>query len=210
MEGSVSPGPALLALKRAYKFALMVDEAHSFMALGSAGRGSFNHWEDAGYECPLSEVDVMSCMFSKSVGCTGGFALANGIFAKELLKQGEALEARGVETLSTIVLLRILNLLRKPLLIQHRMRMLREKGEYVARALQGAGCRVLSSPGSAIICFSIGEYANRCNQISFLFLKRTTDSTISGTYRQLTIFHHNCMKMGLAITGAGPPATPIW
>ena len=67
MEGSVSPGPSLLALKKIYQFSLLVDEAHSFMALGSMGRGSFNYWQDAGYECPLRSVDVMSCMFSKSV-----------------------------------------------------------------------------------------------------------------------------------------------
>jgi serine palmitoyltransferase len=157
MEGSISPGPALLALKKVHKFVLLVDEAHSFMALGSAGRGSFNHWEDLGYHCPLSEVDVMSCMFSKSVGCTGGFALANGIFAAELQKQGAELDIRGVETLSTIVLLRILGLLQKPLLIAYRMRVLREKTEYVAEALKRAGCRVLSSPGSAIICFPVGQ-----------------------------------------------------
>ena len=177
MEGSISPGPALLALKRAYKFALLVDEAHSFMALGSAGRGSFNFWEDAGYDCPMSEIDIMSCMFSKSVGCTGGFVLANGIFATELLKQDEALDARGVETLSTIVLLRTLGLLRKPLLIRYRMRMVREKAGYVARALQGAGCRVLSSPGSAVICFSVGEYASRRLRSSILFLNKALTAT---------------------------------
>lgn len=180
------------------------------MALGSEGHGSFNYWEDVGYECPTSEVDIMSCMFSKSVGCTGGFVLANGTFATELLKQGEALDARGVETLSTIVLLRILGLLRKPLLIRHRMRMLREKAEYVLRALKGAGCRVLSSPGSAIICFSVGESTYCHPRIRIPLLNRSTDSTISGTYSQLTRFHGETIKMGLAITDAGPPATTMW
>lgn len=127
------------------------------MALGSKGRGSFNHWEDAGYECPTREVDVMSCMFSKSVGCTGGFVLANGLFAPELQKQGKELELRGVETLSSIVLLRILGLLRKPLLIQHRMHLVHQKANYVAQELKKAGCRILSAPGSAIVCFSVGE-----------------------------------------------------
>lgn len=210
MEGSVSPTPALLALKRAYKFTLLIDEAHSFMALGSEGRGSFNYWEDAGYECPMSEVDIMSCMFSKSVGCTGGFVLANGIFATELRKQGEARDVRGVETLSTIVLLRILGLLRKPLLIKHRMCMVREKAEYVARALKGAGCRVLSSPGSAVICFSVGEYTYCPLHIRIPLLNRSTDSTISGTYSQVVRFHGEALKMGLAITGAGPPVTTMW
>ena len=156
MEGSISPGPAILALKRVYNFCLLIDEAHSFMALGSAGKGSFNHWQDAGYDCPLRSVDVMSCMFSKSVGCTGGFVLANGPFARELQDQGKKLITRGIEKLSTIVLLRILGLLRKPMLIQHRMNLVQEKAAYVARALSAAGCKILSSPGSAIICFPVG------------------------------------------------------
>lgn len=157
MEGSVSPGPALIALKKIFKFTLLVDEAHSFMALGSSGRGSFNHWEDLGYECSLKEVDVMSCMFSKSVGCTGGFGLANGIFAPELRKQGESLKASGMETLSTVVLLRILTILSKPKLIQHRMRMLRDKATYVSQALSETGLRILSTPGSPIVCFPVGK-----------------------------------------------------
>ncbi|EAS35853.2 uncharacterized protein CIMG_01207 [Coccidioides immitis RS] len=186
MEGSVSPGPALLALKKVYNFALLVDEAHSFMALGSAGRGSFNHWEDLGYKCPLEEVDVMSCMFSKSVGCTGGFALANGVFAEELRKQGETLKERGVETLSTVVLLRILNLLSKPKLIRHRMCLLRKKSEYISRALGNAGFRILSTPGSPIVCFPVG------------------------TVRQVIRFHAEALKEGVAVTGGVPPATPLW
>ena len=156
MEGSISPGPAILALKEVYKFCLLIDEAHSFMALGSHGRGSFNHWQDAGYCCPMNKVDVMSCMFSKSVGCTGGFVGANGPFAAELDRQGEILTTRGIERLSTIVLLRILGLLRKPLLIQERMGLVHEKAKYVAGALTAAGCKVLSSAGSAIICFPVG------------------------------------------------------
>ena len=156
MEGSISPGPAILALKRIYNFSLLIDEAHSFMAMGSYGKGSFNHWQDAGYDCPLNSIDVMSCMFSKSVGCTGGFVLANGPFAGELKTQGKKLINGKIEKLSTIILLRILGLLRKPMLIQHRMNLVQEKAAYVARALSAAGCKILSSPGSAIICFPVG------------------------------------------------------
>ncbi|KAL4870553.1 hypothetical protein BDV12DRAFT_165811 [Aspergillus spectabilis] len=186
MEGSVPPIPAILALKKIYKFALLIDEAHSFMALGSMGRGSTDYWRDAGFDLPMSEVDLMSAMFSKAVGCTGGMVLANGAFATELRKQGAARDARGVETLSTVVLLRILNLLRKPSLIRHRMRMIREKAEYVAEGLRKAGLQVLSSPGAAIVVFPVG------------------------TVSQATVFHTHANKLGVAITAGGPPATPVW
>ncbi|KAL4954542.1 a-oxoamine synthase fum8 [Aspergillus filifer] len=186
MEGSVPPIPAILALKKVYGFSLLVDEAHSFMALGSMGKGSLNYWEDAGFTCPMSEVDLMSAMFSKAVGCTGGMVLANGIFATELRKQAAARDARGVETLSTVVLLRILNLLRKPLLIKYRMRMIREKARYVAEGLRKSGLQVLSSPGAAIVVFP------------------------AGTVSQATNFHTHAVSLGLAVTAGGPPATPLW
>ncbi len=82
--------------------------------------------------------------------------LANGLFARELQDQGKKLIIRGIEKLSTIVLLRILGLLRKPMLVQYRMNLVQEKAAYVARALSAAGCKILSSPGSAIICFPVG------------------------------------------------------
>lgn len=178
------------------------------MALGSAGRGSFNHWQDAGYDCPLIEVDIMSCMFSKSVGGTGGFVLANGIFAEPLRKGGEELEARGVETLSTIVLLRILGLLRKPKLITHRMQMLKEKAAYVSKELSRAGLCVLASPGSAVICLPVGKHRwiPIQNHIFHGYVSHRSIGTVHKTAR----FHTECAKLGVAVTGAGPPATEIW
>lgn len=161
MEGSFAPIPYILALKRIYKFTLLVDEAHSFMSTGSAGRGSFNHWQDLGFECPFGEVDVMTCMFSKSVGCTGGMVVANNEFAEELHRQDDTIQQSGVETLPTIVLIRIISLLRKPLLIKHRMRLIYTKAVYVAQELSRMGCAVLSSPGSAIVCFFVGK----CNAV---------------------------------------------
>lgn len=64
MEGSMSPAPALIALKRVYNFCLLVDEAHSYMSIDSAGRGTFNRWQNLGYDCPFAGVDVMTFTFS--------------------------------------------------------------------------------------------------------------------------------------------------
>lgn len=186
LEGAISPLPALLALKRVYNFTLLVDEAHSFLAMGSSGRGSLNYWQDLGYECRFEDVDVMTFTFSKSVGCTGGFVLANGAVGEELRRQDEQLASRGAESLSTVGLLRLLSLIRKPALVAHRMRLLREKADYVAQALRSAGCCVLASPGSAAICFPVG------------------------TVSQVSMFHGVAVKMGVAVAGAGPPATPMW
>lgn len=169
MEGTTGPIPAILALKKIYGFKLLVDEAHSFLSLGSTGRGSFNYWQDLGYDCPLKDADIMTCMFSKSVGCTGGMVLANGAFATQLAVEGLTIAKYGSEKLSTAVIVRVLGLLRKPQLIRRRMAALQSKATYAAHMLSKAGCKVLSSPGSPIVCFPVGKslrnYLNPCNRV---------------------------------------------
>lgn len=157
MEGSVPPVPAILALKKTYRFALLVDEAHSFLGLGSEGRGSFEYWQDRGYECPLAEADFLTCTFSKSVGCLGGATLANGEFARYLTPEEDSVTGPCGKGVASGVLVRVLQLLRKPRLIRHRMAMLEKKAFYVAKRLHSAGCKILGSPGSPNVCFPVGK-----------------------------------------------------
>ena len=158
MEGSMSPAPAILALKKIYNFCLLVDEAHSFMSIGSAGRGTFNRWQDLGYDCPYNGADLMTFTFSKGVSSTGGFALAFGdIHANALREQGRMIYSQGVESLSSVVLLRFLSILMKTRLVEDRMRIVLEKSQYVADRLKEAGLRVLAAPGSPMICFPVGK-----------------------------------------------------
>lgn len=164
LESLSAPLPAVIALKKVYNFCLLVDEAHSFLSMGHGGRGSFDHWQDLGYDCSLTDCDVMTCMFSKSAGCTGGMVLARRSLAPLLAQQGREAYERGHEQLSTIVLVRLLNILRKPKLIQHRCQTIRKKGLYAASVLERAGFRVLSFPGSPIICFSVGKMTHETPQ----------------------------------------------
>ncbi|KAJ5056058.1 pyridoxal phosphate-dependent transferase [Bipolaris maydis] len=186
LAGNVAPVPTILALRKIFGFCLLVDEAHSFMALGRGGRGSFEWWQARGYECPLDEVDIMTATFSKSVGCTGGFVVSNGIYATVLQKQSSLQHETGDETLSTIVLLRALTLIRKPEFIESRMSTLEKKSRYVADRLRESGCIVLSPPGSPIICFPVG------------------------TIEKASKFHAELLQRGFAIACGVPPATPIW
>nr|A0A3G9HHK2.1 RecName: Full=Aminotransferase ALT4; AltName: Full=AAL-toxin biosynthesis cluster protein 4 [Alternaria alternata]BBG74270.1 oxamine synthetase [Alternaria alternata] len=186
LAGNVAPIPAILALRKVFNFCLLVDEAHSFMAIGCKGRGSFEWWQARGYECPLSEVDIMTATLSKSVGCTGGLVMANKIYASNLQHQARLQREEGDECLSTIVLFRALTLIRKPLFIERRMKTLEEKARYVAERLDEAGCLLLSPPGSPIICFPVG------------------------TVQQASNFVAECLKKGFAVACGVPPATPIW
>lgn len=158
MEGSVPPLPAMLALKKTYGFKLLVDEAHSFLGLGASGRGSFEHWQDQGFDCPLAEADLMTCTFSKSAGCLGGAVLANGEFARHIEKPEAGIaDGRCGRGIASVVLVRVLQLLRKTELVRHRMALLRRKSFYVARRLASAGCKILGSPGSPNVCFPVGK-----------------------------------------------------
>ncbi|KAF5978120.1 fumonisin biosynthetic aminotransferase Fum8 [Fusarium coicis] len=177
---------AILALRRVYNFCLLVDEAHGFMALGKGGRGSFEWWQDCGYDCPLQEIDIMTGTMSKSLCCIGGFVSANGIYAAELERQRTAQHQNGAETLSTVSLVRVLSLINKPKFIQERMTALGRKASFVADCLAQAGCDILSSHGSPVVCFPVG------------------------TIQQASKFHEEAMERGFAVACGVPPATPLW
>ena len=68
MEGTMCNLPALLRLKRKYKFHLFVDEAHSIGALGPRGRGVCDY-----FGVDPSEVDVLMGTLTKSFGANGGY-----------------------------------------------------------------------------------------------------------------------------------------
>jgi serine palmitoyltransferase len=68
MEGTMCNLPALVELKKRYKFYLFVDEAHSIGALGPTGRGVCDY-----FGIPPSEVDILMGTLTKSFGASGGY-----------------------------------------------------------------------------------------------------------------------------------------
>jgi serine palmitoyltransferase len=68
MEGTMCSLPALVELKKRYKFYLFVDEAHSIGALGPTGRGVCDY-----FGIPPSEVDILMGTLTKSFGASGGY-----------------------------------------------------------------------------------------------------------------------------------------
>jgi len=71
MDGDRAPLNDLVALKSQYGALLMVDEAHSFGIMGSAGRGL------ATLEGVDDQVDVQMGTFSKAAGLAGGYICAS-------------------------------------------------------------------------------------------------------------------------------------
>ncbi|KDQ12451.1 hypothetical protein BOTBODRAFT_34428 [Botryobasidium botryosum FD-172 SS1] len=68
MEGSLVNLPAIIELKRKYKFYLYVDEAHSIGAMGPHGRGVIDY-----FGVNPRDIDIMMGTFTKSFGASGGY-----------------------------------------------------------------------------------------------------------------------------------------
>ncbi|KAH8083357.1 serine palmitoyltransferase 2 [Cristinia sonorae] len=72
MEGNLCNLPAVLELKKKYKFYLFVDEAHSIGALGPHGRGVCDY-----FGINPRSVDILMGTFTKSFGAAGGYIAGN-------------------------------------------------------------------------------------------------------------------------------------
>lgn len=68
MEGTLVNLPAVMELKRKYKFFLYVDEAHSIGAIGPNGRGVCDY-----FGIDPRSVDLLMGTFTKSFGAAGGY-----------------------------------------------------------------------------------------------------------------------------------------
>jgi 8-amino-7-oxononanoate synthase len=68
MDGDICPLPEIVELKEAYGAMLLVDEAHSFGALGASGRGIHEH-----FGIPSDTVDIWMGSLSKAIPANGGF-----------------------------------------------------------------------------------------------------------------------------------------
>ncbi|PYI35369.1 serine palmitoyl transferase subunit [Aspergillus indologenus CBS 114.80] len=79
MEGTFCNLPAIIALKRRYKFHLFVDEAHSIGALGPEGRGVCDY-----FGIDPREVDILMGTLTKSFGAVGGYIAADGEIVRKL------------------------------------------------------------------------------------------------------------------------------
>ncbi len=67
MTGSLGNLPAIAALKKKYKFRLMIDDAHGFGTMGSNGRGTHEHFN------VMDDIDLYFGTFAKSMAGIGGF-----------------------------------------------------------------------------------------------------------------------------------------
>ena len=79
MEGTICNLPALIRLRRKYKFYLFVDEAHSIGAIGPRGRGVCDY-----FGVDTREVDILMGTLTKSFGANGGYIAADHYVIEKL------------------------------------------------------------------------------------------------------------------------------
>lgn len=85
MEGTLVNLPAILELKKKYKFYLFIDEAHSVGALGPHGRGVCDY-----YGVNPRNVDILMGTFTKSFGAAGGYVAGNRDLINRLRLSGHS------------------------------------------------------------------------------------------------------------------------
>jgi len=77
--------PAIVALKKRYKFHLFVDEAHSIGAIGPHGRGVCDF-----FNISPRDVDILMGTFTKSFGAAGGYVAGNKTLIDALRLRGHS------------------------------------------------------------------------------------------------------------------------
>ncbi|PPQ74160.1 hypothetical protein CVT26_006764 [Gymnopilus dilepis] len=85
MEGTLVNLPAIVELKKKYKFYLFVDEAHSIGALGPHGRGVADY-----FGINPRAIDILMGTFTKSFGAAGGYIAGNKALIDRLRVYGHS------------------------------------------------------------------------------------------------------------------------
>ncbi|KDR77079.1 hypothetical protein GALMADRAFT_66266 [Galerina marginata CBS 339.88] len=102
MEGTLVNLPAIVELKKKYKFYLFVDEAHSIGALGPHGRGVADY-----FAVPPRSIDVLMGTFTKSFGAAGGYIAGSKALIDRLRVDGHS--GAYAETMAPAVLVQVLS-----------------------------------------------------------------------------------------------------
>src|SRR5271156_4111818 len=184
MEGTMCNLPALVDLKKKYKFYLFVDEAHSIGALGPTGRGVCEY-----FGIDPSEVDVLMGTLTKSFGATGGYVSGpkEWIAKLRLHNAGSVYE----ESMSPLVLQQIWTSLRCIMGYEggaegaERLQRLAFNSRYLRLGLKRLGFIVYGHDDSPIIPLLLYNPA------------------------KMPAFSHEMLKRKIAVVIAGYPATPL-
>ena len=184
MEGTMCNLPALIDLKKKYKFNLFVDEAHSVGAVGPRGRGVCDY-----FGIDPAEVDILMGTLTKSFGANGGYLAADKAIIDKLRTQNAAMMF--AESPTPPVLVQIASSLRiisgelVPGQGQERLQRLAFNSRYLRLGLKRLGYIVYGHDDSPIIPVMLYNPA------------------------KMPAFSHEMLKRKISVVVVGYPATPL-
>ncbi|KAK5115300.1 hypothetical protein LTR62_001500 [Meristemomyces frigidus] len=114
LDGNLPDLGGLNRLKARYNFVLLCDEAHSFLSIGTTGRGCQEWWNDTHKSDSVPEdlIDIRTTTLSKAIGGVGGLVCAKQQFSERLKSRDAELRTQG-ESLSTPAMLQALDELKR-------------------------------------------------------------------------------------------------
>jgi len=184
MEGTIVNLPGLIALKKKYKFALYVDEAHSIGAMGPRGRGVCDY-----FGIDPNEVDILMGTFTKSFGANGGYITASkAIIDKIRVTNAGTIygESPTPAVLSQIATsLKIISGELAPAQGEERLQRLAFNSRYLRLGLKRLGFIVYGHDDSPIVPLLLYHPA------------------------KIPAFSHEMLKRKIAVVVVGYPATPL-
>ncbi|KAK4930897.1 hypothetical protein LTR49_002663 [Elasticomyces elasticus] len=187
LDGDMPDLAALSKLKTRYGFVLLCDEAHSFLSLGTTGRGCVEWWNDThpANKVPLDLIDVRTTTLSKAVGGVGGIVCATERFNLTLSARANELRATG-ESLATTTMIQALLILRQPKRLECSLTRLRAMSQHCRRELERADVFVYGETTSPILPIHAGR-PTKASKLSYVLRKH-----------------------GVAATPFSKPAVPMW
>ena len=184
MEGTMVNLPGLVALKKKYKFAVYLDEAHSIGALGPRGRGVCDY-----FGISPNEVDILMGTFTKSFGANGGYVAGPRAFVDKIrvtnagMIFGETPTPAVLTQISTS--LRIITGELSPGQGEERLQRLAFNSRYLRLGLKRLGFIIYGHDDSPIIPLLLYHPA------------------------KIPAFSHEMLKRKIAVVVVGYPATPL-
>ncbi|KAK3632595.1 hypothetical protein LTR22_020531 [Elasticomyces elasticus] len=168
LDGDMPDLAALSKLKTRYGFVLLCDEAHSFLSLGTTGRGCVEWWNDMHptNRVPSDLIDVCTTTLSKAVGGVGGIVCATERFNPALSARASELRATG-ESLATTTIIQALWILRQPRRLESSLVRLRAMSQHCHRKLERAGVFVYGETTSPILPIHAGR-PTKASKLSYV------------------------------------------
>ncbi|KAI8799736.1 aminotransferase class I and II [Cladochytrium replicatum] len=170
MEGDFPPLKGIHDLKKGYNFVLFCDEAHSFVSVGTNGRGCLEHWNDVHPDAPvpLDLIDIRTATLSKAIGGIGGIIVYKAEFKAEIEQHIAQLDPNSeLLSLPTSTMIQVLTVLSQPSRIKQSLARLSAMARYCRAELAREGVYIYGDSDAPILPIWAGR-ASKTSELSYL------------------------------------------